>query len=155
MHIVFVCWGNICRSPAAEATFKKLLNDRELQGKITCDSAGTISQHHGNPPDSRMQKAARNRNIQTSGTARMVTDHDFDNADFLITMDHFNFSELSRLAPSEEAKKKILTFCDYVSTSDVEVPDPYYGGDAGFEKVLDLLEDGCTRLLEELQKKLK
>ena len=155
MHIVFVCWGNICRSPAAEATFKKLLHDRELQGKITCDSAGTISQHHGNPPDSRMQKAARNRNIQTSGTARMVTDHDFENADFLITMDHFNFSELSRLAPNEEAKKKILTFCDYVSTSDVEVPDPYYGGDAGFEKVLDLLEDGCNRLLEELQKKLE
>ena len=144
MHIVFVCWGNICRSPAAEATFKKLLNDRELQRKITCDSAGTISQHHGNPPDSRMQKAAR-----------MVTDHDFENADFLITMDHFNFSELSRLAPNEEAKKKILTFCDYVSTSDVEVPDPYYGGGTGFEKVLDLLEDGCTRLLEELQKKLK
>ena len=85
----------------------------------------------------------------------MITDYDFENADFLITMDHFNFSELSRLAPYEEAKKKILTFCDYVSTSDVEVPDPYYGGDAGFEKVLDLLEDGCTRLLDELQKKMK
>ncbi len=154
MHIVFVCWGNICRSPAAEATFRKLLAERKLNSMITCDSAGTISQHQGNPPDSRMQRAARNRNIQTSGSARMVTDQDFENADLLITMDNFNYNELSRLAPDEKSRDKIMPFCDFVSSSDTEVPDPYYGGSDGFEKVLDLLEDGCVRLLEELKEKL-
>ena len=154
MHIVFVCWGNICRSPAAEATFRKLLAERKLNPMITCDSAGTISQHQGNPPDSRMQRAARNRNIQTSGSARMVTDQDFENADLLITMDNFNYNELSRLAPDEKSRDKLTPVCDCVSSSDTEVPDPYYGGSDGFEKVLDLLEDGCVRLLEELKEKL-
>jgi len=154
MHIVFICWGNICRSPAAEATFRKLVKDRNLQEQITCDSAGTISQHQGNPPDSRMQKAAKERNIQTGGIARMVSGEDFARADMLITMDHFNFSELSHLAPDQKAKDKIKPFCDFVSGPDTEVPDPYYGGAQGFEKVLDLLEDGCVRLLDELESKL-
>lgn len=101
-----------------------------------------------------MQRAARNRNIQTSGSARMVTDQDFENADLLITMDNFNYNELSRLAPDEKSRDKIKPFCDFVSSSDSEVPDPYYGGSDGFEKVLDLLEDGCVRLLEELKEKL-
>ena len=153
MHIVFVCWGNICRSPAAEATFKKLVKDRNLQDAITCDSAGTISQHQGNPPDARMQRAARNRDIQTGGTARMVSSEDFTSADMLITMDNFNFSELSQLAPSLQAKEKIKPFCDFVSTADTEVPDPYYGGAQGFEKVLDLLEDGCAHLLDDIKNK--
>jgi len=124
-----------------------------LQDVITCDSAGTISQHQGNRPDSRMQKAAKDRDIQTGGTARMVTSEDFSSADMLITMDNFNFSELSQLAPDQKAKEKIKPFCDFVSTTDTEVPDPYYGGAQGFEKVLDLLEDGCVRLLDDIQKK--
>ena len=94
MHIVFICWGNICRSPAAEAAFRKLLNERGLQEKITCDSAGTISQHHGNPPDAR-EKSAEERNIIISGSARMA-EQDFEKADMLITMDNFNFSELTK-----------------------------------------------------------
>ena len=94
MHILFVCWGNICRSPAAEATFKKLLKEESLENEISCDSAGTIGQHHGNPPDPRMQKAAKLRNLPIGGTARKVTDQDFHDADLLITMDHFNYSEL-------------------------------------------------------------
>ena len=114
---------------------------------------GTISQHQGNRPDSRMQKAAKDRDIQTGGTARMVTSEDFSSADMLITMDNFNFSELSQLAPDQKAKEKIKPFCDFVSTTDTEVPDPYYGGAQGFEKVLDLLEDGCVRLLDDIQKK--
>lgn len=153
MHIVFICWGNICRSPAAEATFRKLVEGRNLQDVITCDSAGTISQHQGNSPDSRMQKAAKDRDIQTCGTARMVTSEDFSSADMLITMDNFNFSELSQLAPDQKAKAKIKPFCDFVSTADTEVPDPYYGGAQGFEKVLDLLEDGCVHLLDDIQSK--
>ena len=154
MHILFVCWGNICRSPAAEATFRKLLKERELDKTITCDSAGTIGQHHGNPPDPRMRKAAKDRNLPISGRARMVTDEDFEKADLLLTMDNFNFSELTSLAPSTELRSKIKPFCSYVSSQDKEVPDPYYGGASGFEKVLDLLEDGCSSLLDELEQRL-
>lgn len=84
----------------------------------------------------------------------MVSSEDFARADMLITMDHFNFSELSRLAPDQKAKDKIKPFCDFVSGPDTEVPDPYYGGAQGFEKVLDLLEDGCVRLLDDLESKL-
>ncbi|MBL6827470.1 MAG: low molecular weight phosphotyrosine protein phosphatase [Opitutales bacterium] len=155
MHILFVCWGNICRSPAAEATFRKLLTENGLDDKITCDSAGTIGQHHGNPPDSRMQSAARSRNLPISGTARMANDQDFEQADLILTMDDFNFSELTKLAPSDEACKKIVPFCTYVSSDTNEVPDPYYGGASGFEKVLDLLEDGCGNLLQQVIKELK
>ncbi len=154
MHIVFVCWGNICRSPAAEATFRKLLEKRNLDGKITCDSAGTIGQHHGNPPDPRMRKAAQARNLPIGGTARMATGEDFEKADLLLTMDDFNFSELSSLAPSPALASKIKPFCSYVPGDTREVPDPYYGGASGFENVLDLLEDGCGRLLDELEREL-
>ena len=155
MHIVFVCWGNICRSPAAEATFRKVAKQAGLLDKITIDSVGTISTHQGNPPDSRMKNAARSRNISISGTARRVNEHDFVEADMLITMDNFNFSELSKLAPDEKYIPKIVPFCKFVSSADTEVPDPYYGGASGFEKVLDLLEDGCINLLEQIKTKLK
>jgi len=154
MYILFVCWGNICRSPAAEATFRKIVEQEGLGDQITIDSAGTISTHQGNPPDSRMARAARDRDITTSGAARKVNDLDFEKADLLITMDHFNFSELSKLAPSPEAKSKIIPFCDFVSSHDTEVPDPYYGGASGFEKVLDLLEDGCASLLKHIKPKI-
>jgi protein-tyrosine phosphatase len=154
MHIVFVCWGNICRSPAAEATFRKLLKERSLEGKITCDSAGTIAQHQGNPPDPRMRKAAQARDIPIGGSARMANSDDFQKADLLLTMDHFNFSELSKLSPNSELKSKIKPFCDYVRPDVNEVPDPYYGGDSGFENVLNLLEEGCFNLLNELEEQL-
>lgn len=154
MHILFVCWGNICRSPAAEATFRKVVKNEGLQDKITIDSAGTISSHQGNPPDSRMTAAARNRNLTIQGSARKVNALDFEKADMLLTMDHFNFSELSKLAPDSEAENKIVPFCKFVSSEDSEVPDPYYGGTSGFEKVLDLLEDGCVNLLQHIKAKL-
>lgn len=155
MHVLFVCWGNICRSPAAEATFRKLIIEEGEEGKISCDSAGTISQHHGNPPDPRMQKAALARSLPIAGTARMVRDEDFITSDLILTMDKFNFSELSKLAPDEQSKKKIIPFCDFVSTQDKEVPDPYYGGSDGFEKVLDLLEDGCSNLMQKIKSENK
>jgi protein-tyrosine phosphatase len=154
LHVVFVCWGNICRSPAAEATFRKLLIDRGLDDRITCDSAGTIDQHAGNSPDPRMQKAAGARGIQTGGAARKANNNDFTNADLLLTMDNFNFTELNKLAPDEGGRKKVQRFCEYVSGTVSEVPDPYYGGVSGFEKVLDLLEEGCAVLLEDLRKRL-
>ncbi len=152
MHLLFVCWGNICRSPAAECTFRKLLADQGLAEKISCDSAGTISSHQGNPPDARMRQAAEARGIPIKGSARMITDKDYHHADLIITMDNFNFSEVNNLAPDPSLKKKIRPFCDFVSSDDKEVPDPYYGGPAGFEKVLDLLEDGCGQILNHIQK---
>jgi len=154
MHILFVCWGNICRSPAAECTFKKLVDERGLSQKISCDSAGTIGSHQGNPPDSRMRQAAQARNLTIAGAARMINDQDYHQADLIVTMDDFNFSEVSKLAPDPSLKKKIRPFCDFVSSSDREVPDPYYGGPSGFEKVLDLLDDGCVRLLDHLEKEI-
>ena len=155
MHILFVCWGNICRSPAAEATFRKLVKENDLDQKISCDSAGTISNHQGNPPDSRMQSSAKSRGLIISGSARMASIEDFNRADMLITMDNFNFSELSKLAPNPKAAEKIVPFCNFVSSDDTEVPDPYYGGPSGFEKVLDLLERGRSKLLEEVKNRLK
>ena len=122
MHLLFVCWGNICRSPAAECTFKKLVGDRGLSARITCDSAGTIGSHQGNPPDSRMRQAARDRGLTISGSARMINDDDYEKADMIITMDEFNFSEVNKLAPDSAYKKKIRPFCDFVSTADREVP---------------------------------
>ena len=154
MHIVFVCWGNICRSPAAEATFRKLLKERSLENQISCDSAGTIGQHHGNPPDPRMQKAAHARSLPIGGSARMANDQDFQKADLLLTMDHFNYEELTKLAPSPDLVSKIKPFCDYVRPDVTEIPDPYYGGESGFENVLNLLEEGCFNLLNELEENL-
>ena len=153
MHVLFVCWGNICRSPAAECTFRKLLEESGLSNKITCDSAGTIGSHQGNPPDSRMRQAAQARGLTIAGSARMINDQDYQKADLIVTMDDFNFSEVSKLAPAPALKKKMRPFCDFVSTDDREVPDPYYGGVSGFEKVLDLMDDGCQQILEHIQKK--
>jgi protein-tyrosine phosphatase len=152
MHILFVCWGNICRSPAAECTFRKLLEVRGLNDKISCDSAGTIGSHQGNPPDSRMKQAALGRSLKISGAARMINNQDYQKADLIVTMDDFNFSEVNKLVPDESFKSKIRPFCDFVTSSDREVPDPYYGGPSGFEKVLDLLDDGCVQLLDHLEK---
>ena len=140
MHILFVCWGNICRSPSAEATFRKLLKERNLEKAITCDSAGTIGQHHGKPPDPRMLKAAKERDLPIGGTARMVTSDDFERADLLLTMDDFNFSELSSLAPQPELKSKIKPFCSYVSGDVQEVPDPYRKSREAFEHVYELMD---------------
>ena len=150
MHGIFVCWGNICRSPAAEATFRKVVNESDMAENLTCDSVGTINSHAGNPPDPRMQRAAKARGIETGGRSRMVTKRDFEEADWLLTMDEFNFSELNQLCPDDRFRSKIRPFCDFVSSSAKEVPDPYYGGASGFEVVLDLLEDGCIGLLSEL-----
>ena len=153
-HIVFVCWGNICRSPAAEATFRKLARNRGLEEKITCDSAGTIDQHAGNPPDSRMRVAGKDRKLTIVGSARIANDKDFARANMLVTMDDFNFSELSALAPNEESLGKIRPFCEFLTGHVREVPDPYYGGASGFEKGLDLLDEGCRNLIEEIEESL-
>ncbi|MGE4550769.1 MAG: low molecular weight protein-tyrosine-phosphatase [Opitutales bacterium] len=154
-RVLFVCWGNICRSPAAECVFRSLVEKEGLSDRIHCDSAGTIDQHHGNPPDGRMREAAGRRGIVMEGGARMATPNDFEGFDLMLAMDYYNLSELRSIAPDAERAQKILPFCEYLTEhEDLEVPDPYYGGSRGFDIVLDLLEDGCGNLLASIREQL-
>ncbi len=146
--ILFVCMGNICRSPAAENVMREMLKEAGLDHQIRCDSAGTLGLHHGQSPDPRMTQAGRRRGLPMTGSARKVLPSDFEQFDLILAMDKDNMQELKWMNPDGNCE----LFCDYCSKHDVEeVPDPYYGGAQGFEYVLDLLEDGCARILEKLK----
>ena len=148
--ILFVCWGNICRSPSAENVMRQLLEGSGLS-HIRCDSAGTMDAHRGNPPDPRMSAAGKRRGLPMTGSARGVQPEDFRNFDLILAMDRANFDDLRRLAPKDACLSNVRLFCEFCREFDeTEVPDPYYGGLDGFEKVLDLLEDGCRGILEEI-----
>ncbi len=119
---------------------------------IRCDSAGTLDAHEGSPPDSRMSAAGKRRGLPMTGTARGVRQTDFEEFDLILAMDRSNKEDLRRMAPSDEAFRKVRLFCEYCEThSESEAPDPYYGGSQGFELVLDLLEDGCNGILNAIQ----
>lgn len=149
--VLFVCLGNICRSPAAENVMRHLLEQAGQGQHITCDSAGTIGYHTGHPPDARMRAAGQRRGLPMTGSARQVNRNDLERFDLIIAMDNNNHAELLKLATAHN-RHKLRTFCSYVRQHpDREVPDPYYGGPEGFEHVLDLLEDGCSQLLREIQ----
>lgn len=148
--ILFVCLGNICRSPAGENVMRRLLQQAGLGQVIRCDSAGLIGYHAGSPPDARMRSAGMRRGLPMTGTARQVTRADLDAFDLVLAMDDDNFRGLLQLA-SDANRHKVHRFCSYCTRHpDREVPDPYYGGVAGFEYVLDLMEDGCQGLLGQL-----
>jgi len=152
--ILFVCMGNICRSPAGENVMRRLLEEAGLDGHIRCDSAGLIDYHVGEPPDARMSSAGRRRGLPMTGSARQVTRADLDAFDLILAMDDDNYRGLMALA-SDQHREKIRRFCSYCSRHpDKEVPDPYYGGSAGFEHVLDLMEDGCKGVLAQLAEPL-
>ncbi len=153
MRVLFVCSGNICRSPTAEAMFRALIEERGLSGEIEVDSAGTGSWHVGSPPDERSARAARARGIELSGRARQVEPSDFERFDVLVAMDASHAAELQALAPAEMAAKvRLLREFDpeAVAAGDTDVPDPYYGGPDGFEHVLDVVEAGTRGLMEEV-----
>jgi protein-tyrosine phosphatase len=152
-RILFVCLGNICRSPAAEAMFQMLVDREGLNDSIVVDSAGTYGGHAGERSDVRMRRAAAARGIEMTHRARQVKEVDFENFDRIIAMDDNNYEALFRLAPDRDAQNKIFRFREYLRRhSDWSyIPDPYYEGHEGFELVLDLLEDGCATLLEELK----
>ena len=151
-RVLFVCMGNICRSPAGEGVLRQMLAESQLAGKIEVDSAGTIDYHTGKHADSRMRAAAAARGIELKGRARAVRRFDFDNFDLVLAMDHDNFRDLTEIKGQGETRAALKLFCDYCTEHEEdEVPDPYYGGNAGFERVLDLLEDGCAQLIAELQ----
>lgn len=149
-NILFVCLGNICRSPSAEAVMRKLAKDREIALKI--DSAGIIGYHAGEPADARMKTHAVKRGYILTSTSRQVVPGDFDSFDMIIGMDDQNIQDLIKIAPTNEAISKISKMTDYCANSDYStIPDPYYGGADGFELVLDLLEDACGGLLDEIE----
>jgi protein-tyrosine phosphatase len=144
MRILFVCMGNICRSPTAEGVMRRLIDEAGLD--IEVDSAGTGGWHAGEPPDERATIAARRRGVTLEGAARQVRPVDFRRFDLLVAMDRGNLRELLALAPDEEAAAKVRLL-----VPDADVPDPYYGGDRGFETVLDMVEAACRELLDELR----
>ena len=153
IKVLFVCMGNICRSPTAEGVFAKLLKEQNLEEYFVIDSAGTHAYHVGEPPDLRAQHAALERDIElTHLRARKVIMGDFEDFDFLLAMDDDNYVALMDACP-EEYKDKISYFLDYAPHLDIrEVPDPYYGGKYGFERVLDLAEAASVGFLSMLKK---
>ena len=149
-RILFVCLGNICRSPAAEAMLRCVTDREGLTGRVFIDSAGTYGGHSGELSDPRMRRAAASRGIEMTHRARQVREDDFEKFDMVIAMDDNNYENLFRLAPDREAQQKIYRFREFLRHNPdwSYIPDPYYEGHEGFELVLDLLEDGCSTLVE-------
>ncbi|MGI9258552.1 MAG: low molecular weight protein-tyrosine-phosphatase [Gammaproteobacteria bacterium] len=153
VSVLFVCMGNICRSPTAEGAFRRLLDESSPDLSIRADSAGTHAYHIGHPPDDRAQSAASRRGIDISDQrARKVADTDFETFDFVLAMDEMNLDVLVELSPADY-HDRIKLFMDYApKLGRRDVPDPYYGGLTGFELVLDLVEEASQGLLQEILK---
>ncbi|MCM1052151.1 MAG: low molecular weight phosphotyrosine protein phosphatase [Paenibacillus sp.] len=151
-RILFVCLGNICRSPAAEGIMRSIVDEQGNPDEWIIDSAGTGGYHVGDLPDHRMRIHARRRGLELDHRCRQVRTGDFDDFDLIIGMDASNIANLRRLAPSPEAEAKIHAMAEYFSPSERYdyVPDPYYEGAEGFELVLDLLQDACQNLYDQL-----
>ncbi|MEX0706572.1 MAG: low molecular weight protein-tyrosine-phosphatase [Woeseia sp.] len=155
IKILFVCMGNICRSPTAEGVFRKLVADAGLAEQILIDSAGTHAYHVNEPADRRAAEAAGRRGFNLGGIrARRVGAEDFERFDLLLAMDNDNLRILQEHAP-EAHHNKLRLFLSYTESSETEVPDPYYGGAAGFERVLDLVEAAARGLLNEVTHELQ
>lgn len=147
--LLFVCLGNICRSPSAENIMNHLIGKSDLADKIICDSAGTSAYHIGSAPDRRMTAAAKKRNIVLEGRARKFLVSDFEEFDLILAMDKENYRDIIYLDPQEKYRDKVQMMCSFTTNYDnKEVPDPYYGGEAGFDYVIDLLLDSCDGLLK-------
>ncbi|KAL3850323.1 hypothetical protein ACJIZ3_012205 [Penstemon smallii] len=157
--VLFVCLGNICRSPAAEGVFTHLVKQKGLDSNFFIDSAGTIGYHEGDQADPRMRSASKKRGIEITSISRPINPSDFRDFDLILAMDKQNREDIleaferwrHRETLPFDAHKKVRLMCSYCKRhSETEVPDPYYGGPQGFEKVLDLLEDACESLLESI-----
>ena len=148
--VLVVCLGNICRSPTAEAVLRAF--SKKMGIAIEIDSAGTISHHQGNPPDSRAMAAGKARGYSFAGiTSRPVIVNDFEYFDLILAADNGNVADLKAICPTH-LQHKIALFLSYAQADTDQIPDPYYGGDEGFELVLDLLEDASTQLLNIISK---
>lgn len=152
VNVLFVCMGNICRSPSGEAVMNKLVKRANLSDKIECDSAGTIAHHEGENADPRMKRHALKRGYRLTSIARRFRDVDFENFDYIIAMDKANFNDLNSFDRENKYSNKIFMMTDFAPSGKFnEVPDPYYGGPEGFENVLDILEDSCNGLLNKIK----
>ncbi len=155
MRICFVCMGNICRSPTAEGVMAKLLADSGLADRVTIDSAGTGAWHAGELPDPRTRAAAERRGLELGHRARQFTRHDLDQFDLVIAMDRDNLRHLTLLAGKRDHPAvRMLRSFDPTAPAGAEVPDPYAGGEDGFEKVLDQCERACEGLLAHVRERL-
>lgn len=154
VSVVFVCMGNICRSPTAEGVFRHLVRKEGLDDWITTDSAGTHAYHIGEQPDHRAQQTARSRGIDLSDLrGRKAIENDFHEFDYVLAMDDDNYQLLEQICPSG-FEDKLSLFLDFSKEySETQVPDPYYGGDQGFEHVFDLVESASKGLLEDIKKR--
>lgn len=154
MRILFVCMGNICRSPTAEGVMRALVRDAGLEDRVEIDSAGTGGWHAGEPPDARATEAAHRRGVTLAGAARQIAPEDFERFDLIVAMDRENLRGLLAVAPDEEAAEKVRLLREFdpgAGGGDLDVPDPYYGGERGFETVLDHVQAACRGLLAELR----
>ena len=146
--VLFVCLGNICRSPAAQGIFEHMVREKGAEDRVEADSAGTYSGHRGELPDRRMRNAALCRGYALTHKARPVSGLDFLDFDLIIAMDDQNYEDLMHIAPSVEATHKIKKMASFLTTRNISyIPDPYYMGAEGFTLVLDLLEEGCRNII--------
>lgn len=153
VNVLFVCMGNICRSPTAQGVFTHLLTRHGLEDRVLVDSAGTHGYHVGGPPDPRARAAAERRGIDISGQrARRLDRDDFDSFHFILAMDRENLDMIETICPPHR-RDRVQLFLEYAPDLGIdEVPDPYYGGTAGFERVLDMIEAASAGLLEHIRK---
>ncbi|GAP96739.1 low molecular weight protein-tyrosine-phosphatase [Leptolyngbya sp. NIES-2104] len=150
-RLLFVCLGNICRSPSAENIMNHLIRQAGLENEIICDSAGTSSYHIGSPPDRRMTAAAKLRGIELVGRARQFERSDFEEFDLILAMDHENYEAICSIDPAGTYQEKVQLMCNFCTQHQLrEVPDPYYGGTEGFNVVINLLLDACQGLLDHI-----
>lgn len=153
IKLLFICLGNICRSPAAHAVMQKLVDDNDLQDAIEVDSAGIGNWHVGQLPDSRMRERGSLRGYRVDHHARQFdAAHDFAYFDYIVVMDEDNYRNITRQAHGSDDASKVVRMADYFSQypNATSVPDPYYGGISDFDRALDLIEDGCSGLLKQL-----
>ena len=153
-QVLFVCLGNICRSPSAEAVFNAKIKQYRQLDYISCDSAGTAAYHEGEPADYRMRQFAQKRGYNLTSISRPVNPKiDFDRFDYIVGMDRYNVRDLKAMTRNANDLKKLSLMTDYCTNGNYDsVPDPYYGGAAGFELVLDILEDACDGLIRQIKK---
>jgi protein-tyrosine phosphatase len=150
MRILFVCLGNICRSPTAEAVMKDLTAQAGLADEITIDSAGTGDWHVGHPPDPRAVEAGARRGLEVGGSARQVAPSDFENFDLIVAMDRSNHADLVELYGEEDPRIRLLR--EFGGDDDLDVPDPYFGAGDGFDEVIDLIDRHCRVLLDDIRR---
>jgi protein-tyrosine phosphatase len=154
IRVLFVCLGNICRSPTAEGVFRKLVEEAGLAERIEIDSAGTHAYHIGSPPDPRAQSAARRRGVDISELrGRQAVMADFQRFDYILAMDRENYRNLLGICP-RGLESKVRLYMEFAPGQPAEVPDPYFGGPGGFDRVLDMIEEAAEGLLADIRRQL-